>query len=131
MVRCWFMDDGDSDQRLEHHRTPEQFCTIDELFRRTGVEYFHVLEIAQLTCCQLEHYRGSLLQFPVDTYQKDGELEKLKQKRGYSYEDEIAISKDTLPDYETKIKSFFTEHLHTDEEIRFVVAGSGYFDVRE
>lgn len=56
MVRCWFMDDGDSDQRLEHHRTPEQFCTIDELFRRTGVEYFHVLEIAQLTCCQLEHY---------------------------------------------------------------------------
>lgn len=62
---------------------------------------------------------------------QDGKLEELKKKRGYTYEDEISISKDTLPDYEQKIKSFFTEHLHEDEEIRFVVEGSGYFDVRE
>lgn len=70
-------------------------------------------------------------QFPVDTYQQDGKMEELKRQRGYSYEDEISISKDTLPDYEAKIKSFFKEHLHTDEEIRFVMEGSGYFDVRE
>lgn len=71
------------------------------------------------------------LQFPIESYETDGALEELKKKRGYSYEDEISISKDTLPDYENKIKNFFTEHLHTDEEIRFVVEGSGYFDVRE
>lgn len=43
MVRCWFMDDKVSDQRLEHHRTPEQFCGLEDLFKKTGVEYFHVI----------------------------------------------------------------------------------------
>lgn len=65
----------------------------------------------------------------MESYQHD--LEELKKIRGYSYEDEISISKDTLDDYENKIKNFYKEHLHTDEEIRFVIDGSGYFDVRE
>lgn len=35
------------------------------------------------------------------------------------------ISKDTLPDYEAKIKSFYLEHIHSDDEIRYILDGSG------
>lgn len=131
MVQCWYMDDEDTDQRLEHHRTPQQFCSLEELFKKTGVEYFQVRIWQIMQFLNLIDDHNFWFQFPVESYQKDGKLDELKKNRGYTYEDEISISKDTLPDYENKIKSFYTEHLHTDEEIRYVVEGSGYFDVRE
>lgn len=71
------------------------------------------------------------LQINADNYENDNVLQELRKKRNYSYEDEITCSEKCLPDYANKLISFFTEHLHTDEEIRLVLDGSGYFDVRE
>lgn len=55
----------------------------------------------------------------------DPALEGIRKERGYSYTDFVHIAPDKLPDYEKKLGIFFTEHLHTDEEIRYCLDGSG------
>lgn len=52
-------------------------------------------------------------------------------QRSYKNRDEITISPKTMGDvYEEKVKNFFNEHLHEDEEIRYILDGGGFFDVR-
>lgn len=72
-----------------------------------------------------------ILQLNIKTLDVDGVLDQIKKNRGYTYEDELVCSKECLANYEEKLKIFYTEHLHTDEEIRLVTEGSGYFDVRD
>ncbi|RYG65580.1 cupin domain-containing protein [archaeon] len=64
------------------------------------------------------------------TGEDDPVLAKIRADRGYTYTDTIIVSPDKLPAYEDKIKSFYREHIHYDEEIRYCMEGSGYFDVR-
>lgn len=42
MVRAWYMDSNDADQRLEHHKQPPEYISSEDLFKKTGVEYFKV-----------------------------------------------------------------------------------------
>jgi len=103
------MDDSTADQRQPHRRKPNVSAPPAEL-RKLGV-----------------------LSWKLDpsNLEDDEKLEAIRHVRGYSYQDIITVSPDKLAGYEQKIKSFFVEHLHTDEEIRYILEGSGYFDVRD
>lgn len=58
-------------------------------------------------------------------------VDTLAKERDYKNRDEIIVSKQAMGDvYESKVKMFFNEHLHEDEEIRYIRDGAGYFDVR-
>ncbi|TFK33555.1 ARD/ARD' family-domain-containing protein [Crucibulum laeve] len=59
-------------------------------------------------------------------------LQDCEGERGHKNRNTINVSKEGLSDmYEQKIKGFFEEHMHEDEEIRYILDGSGFFDVRE
>lgn len=61
----------------------------------------------------------------------DPRLQAIREERGYTYSDQIECCPEKLPGYDMKILNFYEEHIHRDEEIRFCVDGSGYFDVRD
>lgn len=90
------------DQRLPHNSGKP--VSVDDLMN-IGVYYYHLPELEQ--------------------------VDNLSKEREYKNRDEITVSPQAMGDiYETKVKSFFAEHLHEDEEIRYILGGRGYFDVR-
>lgn len=109
MVQAWYVDDSTDDPRLPHRAEPARPVGLEQL-RRLGVLYWKL---------------------DADRYEDDPELEKIRRERNYSWMDIITICREKLPDYEEKVKMFYEEHLHLDDEIRYVLDGSGYFDVRD
>ncbi|XP_048830367.1 acireductone dioxygenase [Brienomyrus brachyistius] len=108
-MEAWFMDDSDSDPRLPHKKEPNEPVSPEEL-KELGVFYWKL---------------------NADIYETDPELQKIRDEQGYSYMDIITIQRDKLPNYEEKLKTFYEEHLHLDDEIRYILDGRAYFDVRD
>jgi 1,2-dihydroxy-3-keto-5-methylthiopentene dioxygenase len=70
-----------------------------------------------------------VLYWKLDADNYEAKLAEIKAARGYNYEDVVDSTK--IPDFAAKVATFAKEHLHDDEEIRFCLDGSGFFDVRD
>ncbi|KII95462.1 hypothetical protein PLICRDRAFT_150198 [Plicaturopsis crispa FD-325 SS-3] len=105
-MRAYYFDNIPGDQRLAHDSGKEvPRSTLDKI----GVKFWDI---------------------PVEGHEP--KLDAVAAEQGYKNRDLINVSKEGLGDvYEEKIKGFFQEHMHEDEEIRYILAGSGFFDVRE
>lgn len=101
------MDQDESDQRQPHQLEPNKEVSKDQLVS-LGVLYWEGIDGPD-----------------------DPKLATIKQERGYTYTDMVHLTPEKLPNYEEKLKNFYKEHIHYDEEIRFCIEGSGYFDVRD
>ena len=90
------------DQRLSH----DSGRSVDPNYlSKLGVLYYHIVD--------------------------EPSVDNLARERDYKNRDEIIVSPDKMGDvYEEKVKMFFNEHMHEDEEIRYIRDGTGYFDVR-
>ena len=55
----------------------------------------------------------------------------LKKEKGFSYENSITVNREALgSNFDELVRGFYREYLHTEEEARLVMDGSGYIDVR-
>jgi 1,2-dihydroxy-3-keto-5-methylthiopentene dioxygenase len=101
-MKAYWFDNLPGDQRLPH----DSGRTVDPNYlRNLGILHYH--------------------------YPSVSDVDAIATQRSYKNRDEITISPSTMGDvYEEKVKNFFHEHLHEDEEIRYILDGGGYFDVR-
>eukprot|EP00820_Chromera_velia_P027543 Cvel_11079.t1-p1 / transcript=Cvel_11079.t1 / gene=Cvel_11079 / organism=Chromera_velia_CCMP2878 / gene_product=1,2-dihydroxy-3-keto-5-methylthiopentene, putative / transcript_product=1,2-dihydroxy-3-keto-5-methylthiopentene, putative / location=Cvel_scaffold685:282-2416(-) / protein_length=134 / sequence_SO=supercontig / SO=protein_coding / is_pseudo=false len=106
-INAWFMDAVEGDQRAPHKMEPNQAVSVKEL-AALGVDAWQ-----------------------LSGTDDDAELLDIRKAQNYNYSDVVTCCPDKLPNYEAKLKSFYEEHIHADPEVRYVMEGSGYFDVRD
>ncbi|KAJ7532921.1 hypothetical protein O6H91_13G025800 [Diphasiastrum complanatum] len=107
-IEAWEYNPSDDDQRLPH-KYPSN--------RPVPLEHIHDLGI--LTW-----------KLDVNDWENNPFLNKIKEERGYKYWEVATLARGVMEDYETKVKGFFQEHMHSQEEIRLILDG-GYWDIRD
>jgi 1,2-dihydroxy-3-keto-5-methylthiopentene dioxygenase len=81
-------------------------------------------DVAELARAGVLHER-----LAVDPTAYQPTLDQLKASRGYVEQDIVELRPDT-PDLDALCAKFADEHLHTDDEVRYVLQGEGIFDIR-
>ncbi len=67
---------------------------------------------------------------PADDASRAQLIERVKRDHGYITEDFVELKPD-MPNLDEICAKFDKEHFHTEDEVRYVVAGAGVFDVRD
>lgn len=109
VLSAWYYNESDqSGPRAPHQFTPNKPVSLDVL-KALGVLHWQVNP-------DTEMHR----------------IDDICKERKYVSRDQVEISRQKFGNaFEEKIQNFFKEHIHDDEEIRYVLDGSGYFDIRD
>ena len=114
MVQAWKLDESkDSPPSSPRQRKPNEPVDVKSL-EKLGI-YHQKLE---LSTPSVRHFK------------EDPTLAEYYTENGYTQSDILTVSREGLQNYEETLKSFYKEHFHPDDESRYILEGSGYFDVR-
>ncbi|KAL6576782.1 Ard4p [Orobanche minor] len=80
---------------------------------------------------RLPHHYNPKEFLDPNIYENDKELQKIRQERGYNYMDLLDLCHANMENYEQQLRNFYIEHIYVDEEIRYCLEESGFFDVRD
>ncbi|OBZ73159.1 1,2-dihydroxy-3-keto-5-methylthiopentene dioxygenase 1 [Grifola frondosa] len=107
-MHAYYFDNIPGDQRLPHDSGRP---VSEKALRSLGVHNWHI---------------------PVDSENWKQRVTDIAEERQCRKCNDIMGTKEAMGDkFDEKMKTFFTEHMHEDQEIAYVQAGSCYFDVHE
>ncbi|XP_076463310.1 acireductone dioxygenase-like [Babylonia areolata] len=107
-TQAWYLDSSEEFLHEPHLTQPPHYLTTQQVLDRSGVR------LTKIENCDNEEKQA-----------------RIQQEGGFRYYDWLEISRDAMPDFDERLKKFHTEHLHEDDEIRLITAGSGFFEIRD
>mmetsp|Transcript_21652 Transcript_21652/g.33122 ORF Transcript_21652/g.33122 Transcript_21652/m.33122 type:complete len:206 (-) Transcript_21652:293-910(-) len=120
---AWYMTEGKCENQKALNKQEPNAPVSAEMLRKIGIAYWNLPP---------DDFTYPVKSVPWDPSEApDPKLMALRDERGYSYADIITVHPDHLPGFDDKVKAFFEEHIHDAEEIRYIISGSGFFDVRD
>jgi 1,2-dihydroxy-3-keto-5-methylthiopentene dioxygenase len=128
-MKVYYHDNVDSDQRLPHEGEPVTPADLEAL----GVFAANIPDQAEVD--KIAEERGYRNRDEVSDTPSPNMTTARLLKRVAGFETEtnwvkVKISPELQGEkYPSMIKMFYEEHLHVDEEIRYILGGEGYFDV--
>ncbi|KAI4223312.1 MAG: hypothetical protein L6R36_005518 [Xanthoria steineri] len=123
-MKIYYHDNEPSDSRLPHTTTP----TLPEsILAPLGIQY----DFCPPNDTEESSARDDFRDPPSSVNAADFSKQVPHLSTSHA-SDIITISPASMGDaYEAQIQKFYEEHMHDDEEIRWILEGSGYFDVRD
>ncbi|CCW64451.1 unnamed protein product [Phytomonas sp. EM1] len=112
MSECWYIPDDIECRCAENRFSPNQPCSYETLSNL--LVFYESHEVVDV----------------VDNVEFFAEA--LVKEMGYYAYDVITISEEVMGDeFEEMAERHFSEHTHDDDEVRFIIDGEGYFDIRD
>ncbi|KAJ3173535.1 1,2-dihydroxy-3-keto-5-methylthiopentene dioxygenase [Geranomyces variabilis] len=95
-------------------------------WRHDDDEHATTIKKQEVSIAQLRALGVELAHFPTTPDTLECRLDQLSTERGYVHRDMLVLSRDT--DVDGWLPRIWTEHMHPDDEIRYVLEGDAYMD---